>query len=1378
MFAKSRLSPLRVFTLLALSFCLVACGSQGTGTPAASDSGDSSVDVSVVGNVDGNIGPEGGDAASTEDTPVENQTVELRVDSIDPAKGMTLGGETVTIYGEGFQPGTAVMFDGSAGLFTFVLGPDRINVTTPPHPPGLANVTIILPDERIVVLENGFLYYNNVSITEVNPAQGPAAGGSPITVKGSGFSADTKLLVGDSLAINTEVVDDGTILALTPGGEPGPVDVFVSNESGIGKLKDGYLFTDAPRIDTIVPTAGPVAGGQTVTFTGAGFVEPLEVRFGMEISTQLNIHSAKIMEVTTPPGTEGMVDIWVSTEFGTTVIPNGYNYYSAPPTGVQVLNVVPHEGPILGGTKVVVTASGLGTSLETSVRFGDVTAELLEIDPVAQSAIVLTPPNSEGMVDVTVYSPIGTGAMADAFNYTSTLAVAEIEPNYGPVEGGSEITVIGMGFESTSEVFIDALPALGVEFISPTELRATTPPGTPGFATVKVAQGLKSASLNDGFFYMTGGTDIYVVTPEKGSIAGGTFIDILGIGFEDGAQVMVGGFPATHVTFIDPTHVTARTPPGEIGTVDVEVISSVGTAKLSNGYTFYDPVSLYGGTWGEPVEISVNVTVLNGSAGGPVPDAFVILGSDPTTAFQGFTNPNGQITFSGPDLAGPQTISVSKAGFENNSVVAFDAENVTIYLTPSAMGMGSGPMITPPIVKGQVFGLGKYIVGQPGACFMGQGTDPKHCLPCDNEDECGDLGAKCMDLGNQGQRCVQACTTDLDCPSSNACKPFGSDAYCIPTPGTKVAVCQGTKPHIFAKDLNPGTGAVVNELGTYSIVAYPGEVAIVCLGGFVDLPEPVNPTDVMTNLVSSFTPVAMGVYRHLNLVPEQIAEDINVTLDIPLSRTLKLRLEDPPLDVADFLYAMIYYDFGSDGVFRSPVAPFSWSDDTLFVEGQPAGFADDIEDASYTIMAGAFSATEDNTPLSVVLRTNLKEPEDDRMLRMIDGAWELSETGVNRNILGVYGTETNHVFAVGTDGTIYHYNGNNHSIQPSDTKKTLRAIDGSANNDIWVSGDDGKVMHFDGIAWSSEDVDTAQDLRAIYAAGGGEVFVAGNYTIKKRSAEGVWQTTPGPSGSWWGLDGLASDDVWLVGTIGKIYHYNGSAWLKKNAPTVKNLRATEAISADDVWFVGEGGTILHWDGENVLPFESGTERTLTGIHAKSSNDIYAVGARGTVLHYDGVAWSLVDVPNYSQNMNDVLTFADSSRVYTFGDHELFLGPMVQIPVMDEPQENGTLTQDYLDWHFSDGTDPHFQYLKIAIPSMLGDIPVWTFIGEGTIDAISLPDFQNIEGTPGIPEGTLKMTMYRVYKEGFDIDHFDYSDLNTMDWGAWAFDTFLFTKVAQ
>jgi len=602
--------------------------------------------------------------------------------------------------------------------------------------------------------------------------------------------------------------------------------------------------------------------------------------------------------------------------------------------------------------------------------------------------------------------------------------------------------------------------------------------------------------------------------------------------------------------------------------------------------------------------------------------------------------------------------------------------------------------------------------------------------------------------------------------------------HCVPTAGTKVVICEGTKPHIFAKDLPPGNGAMVNEEDMYTILAYPGEVAIVCLGGFMDYaPEPLDPAWVLENRLQYFTPVAMGVYRNLNLVPSQFAEGIDITLDIPLSRTLKLRLDDPPLDVADYLYAFIYYDFGSDGIFRSPVAPFSWSDNTLFVEGQPAAFAGLIEDASYTILAGAFSATEDNTPYSVVLRTNVVEPEDDRMLRMSEGSWELVNTGVTRNILDAYGASPSSVFAVGTDGTIYHYNGASFSVQPSSTTNTLRSIHGTSHQDIWVAADSGHILHFDGLSWSEQESGVSNHLRAVWSAGGGEVFAAGNYAIIRRDPlSGLWSSMSGISGSWEALHGTSPTDVWLVGNVGRVYHYDGVGWTKIAAPTLKNLRDVYAFAPDDIWIVGEGGTILHWNGVEYTTHLSGTEKTLTSIYGVSNTDIYVVGARGTVLHYDGVVWAEVNAPEFDQNLNSILSFEDSSSVYTFGDHELFLAPMIPIPEMDHPTDGGFLTEDYLMWHTSVGVEPHFQLKKIAIPSMFGDIPVWTLISGGDVASVPLPDFPSIEGTPGIPQTLLKFTFWRTYKEGFDIDHFDYTDLNTLDWQAWAFDVFLFSKM--
>jgi hypothetical protein len=63
-----------------------------------------------------------------------------------------------------------------------------------------------------------------------------------------------------------------------------------------------------------------------------------------------------------------------------------------------------------------------------------------------------------------------------------------------------------------------------------------------------------------------------------------------------------------------------------------------------------------------------------------------------------------------------------------------------------------------------------------------------------------------------------------------------------------------------------------------------------------------------------------------------------------------------------------------------------------------------------------------------------------------------------------------------------------------------------------------------------------------------------------------------------------------------------------------------------------------------------------------------------------------------------------------------------------------------------------------------------------VTEVELPDFPNIEGTPGIPQGTLKLTIIRGYKEGFDIDNFDYYDFNVLDWRSWAVDVVLFNKL--
>ena len=64
---------------------------------------------------------------------------------------------------------------------------------------------------------------------------------------------------------------------------------------------------------------------------------------------------------------------------------------------------------------------------------------------------------------------------------------------------------------------------------------------------------------------------VTAVSPNSGSASGGTHLTISGTGFVNGAKVIMGGFPATSVTWVSATLITAVSPQHAAGTVNVEV---------------------------------------------------------------------------------------------------------------------------------------------------------------------------------------------------------------------------------------------------------------------------------------------------------------------------------------------------------------------------------------------------------------------------------------------------------------------------------------------------------------------------------------------------------------------------------------------------------------------------------------------------------------------------------------------------------------------------------------------------------------------------------------------------------------------------------------
>ena len=91
-----------------------------------------------------------------------------------------------------------------------------------------------------------------ISITSVTPSNGPVAGGTAVTIRGSGFDttctpdllvcAPVAVQFGSLPAASFRIIDTQTIEAVTPSEVPGSVTVSVSMPRGAGVLANGFTF--------------------------------------------------------------------------------------------------------------------------------------------------------------------------------------------------------------------------------------------------------------------------------------------------------------------------------------------------------------------------------------------------------------------------------------------------------------------------------------------------------------------------------------------------------------------------------------------------------------------------------------------------------------------------------------------------------------------------------------------------------------------------------------------------------------------------------------------------------------------------------------------------------------------------------------------------------------------------------------------------------------------------------------------------------------------------------------------------------------------------------------------------------------------------------
>ncbi len=149
-----------------------------------------------------------------------------------------------------------------------------------------------------------------------------------LSADGLSVISDTTLATGLLNALDVAVGTDGTIYVAEYGANK------------ITFLKPDETPVSAITIGSIVPNAGPLAGGQAVTITGTNFTTSAEttVTIGGQAATSVVVQNSTTITAVTPPNTAGAKNVTVTNSIGTATLTGGYTYVAGGGTVPPVAN--------------------------------------------------------------------------------------------------------------------------------------------------------------------------------------------------------------------------------------------------------------------------------------------------------------------------------------------------------------------------------------------------------------------------------------------------------------------------------------------------------------------------------------------------------------------------------------------------------------------------------------------------------------------------------------------------------------------------------------------------------------------------------------------------------------------------------------------------------------------------------------------------------------------------------------------------------------------------------------------------------------------------------------------------------------------------------
>ncbi len=117
------------------------------------------------------------------------------------------------------------------------------------------NQVVDMGDVSMVLLDFGACPLDPPSISSVTPNYGPTAGGTTITITGTGLTDASSVTVRGNAATSVAVVNDTTVTAVTPAGSVGAANVQVTTPGGTATISGAFTYGNAPPWCTVLEQA-------------------------------------------------------------------------------------------------------------------------------------------------------------------------------------------------------------------------------------------------------------------------------------------------------------------------------------------------------------------------------------------------------------------------------------------------------------------------------------------------------------------------------------------------------------------------------------------------------------------------------------------------------------------------------------------------------------------------------------------------------------------------------------------------------------------------------------------------------------------------------------------------------------------------------------------------------------------------------------------------------------------------------------------------------------------------------------------------------------------------------------------------------------------